>query len=114
MALNPEEKRSFPRLKLKTLLRYHARGIAEFSNAVSEDLGIGGIGFTGERFIAPKTPLMLEINLLSRIFNTVGEVAWAAPIQHSDRYRLGVKFVEFDLKDKNYLTDYLNLQTTTP
>lgn len=112
MASTPEEKRSFPRLKTKTVLRYHARGIADFTNAVSEDLSVTGIGFIGEKFIAPKTPLMLEINLLSRILNPIGEVAWAAPIQHSDRYRLGVKFIEFDLKDRNYLSDYLSIQTT--
>ncbi len=114
MATAPEEKRSFPRLRMKTALRYHARGIAEFTNAVSENLSAAGIGFIGEKFIAPKTPLMMEINLLSRILNPIGEVAWAAPLQHSDRYRLGIKFVEFDLKDRNYLSDYLNMQVNTP
>lgn len=110
MPENPEEKRQFPRIILKTPLRYQVRGRPEFNNCLSEDISVGGIGFAGDRFIAPLTNLMLEVNILSRILTPVGRVVWANSLPHSGRFRLGVEFLELNPLDKQYLADYLDMQ----
>jgi len=94
-------------------MRYQVRGsAAEFSNTISDNISAGGIAFNSARYIAPQTPLMLEIDVLSRVLHPVGRVAWCQPLPHSDRKRLGVEFLEIDPLEKNYLEDYIQMQTS--
>lgn len=110
MAVNPEERRRFPRVGLHTPLRYQVRGVAQFNNALSDNISLGGMSFVANEFIAPQTALMLEVNLLSRIIRPIGKISWATPLPHSDRKRLGIEFVEVDTDDKNYLAEYMDMQ----
>jgi hypothetical protein len=108
------EKRQFPRFRHKLPLRYQIRGNPDFTNTVVDDISVGGLGFGTENFIAPKTPIFLELNILSRVINAIGEVCWSSPVRHSDRYKIGARFLEFDPKEKEYLSDYLSLQLSQP
>lgn len=110
MVIVLDEKRNFPRIKLHTPLRYQTRGGGEPNNSLSENISIGGISFMTDNFIAPNTCLMLEISILSKFINTVGKITWSAPLPHSDRYILGVRFIEIDSKDKKYLADCIDVQ----
>jgi len=83
---------------------------AEFANTISDNISTGGVAFNVHSYIAPQTPLMLEINVLSRILYPIGRVAWCEPVPHSDKNRLGVEFLEMDPLEKRYLTDYIILQ----
>ena len=105
-----KEKRKFPRIRFLNPVRYQIRGIPEFNNVISDNLGLGGVSFINDRFIAPQTLLMLEINVLARVLNPVGSVAWSANVAHSDKYNLGIEFLEMDAQKKAYLKDYINLQ----
>ena len=111
MPVRLEDKRRFPRIRLKAPLRYQIRGLTDFNNSISDNISLGGIGFTNNEFIAPSTNLMLEINVLSRVLNPIGRVAWVNPLAHSDRYHLGVEFIELGLAEKNYLAEYVGMQT---
>ncbi|MCM8780723.1 MAG: PilZ domain-containing protein [Candidatus Omnitrophica bacterium] len=106
------EKRRNPRLRVHLPLRYQIRGTPEYSNSLCEDISLGGLSFINDKFIAPSTPLKLEINVLSRILSPQARIAWAAPLAHSDRYRMGVEFLEISPQEKNYLSDYLDIHTT--
>lgn len=110
MAFKLEEKRRFPRIKLKTPLRYQIRGAPDFDNVTTNDISQGGISFVSDKFISPATLLMLEINVLSRILRPIGKVVCAQPLPHSDRNRLGIEFLEFNPEEKNYLQDYVKLR----
>jgi len=110
MAGNFQEKRIYPRIALKTPLHYNIRGKAEFSNVVTNDISLGGLSFTDDKYIAPLTDMMLEIKILSRIINPVARVSWSSPIPHSDRYRLGIEFLELDPTKRSYLSQYLEMQ----
>lgn len=116
MAIRLKEKRRFPRIKLRTPLRYQIRGRPEFDHAISDNIGLGGMSFVINRFITPLTVVMLEINILSRILRPIGKVAWSSPLPHSERYRLGVEFLELDHPQKDYLADYVtvNMQMSKP
>lgn len=110
MAIKPEEKRQFPRIGLRIPIRFQIRGLPQFDNAISDNISVGGLGFTGERFIAPSTPVMLEIDVLSRILHSAGKIAWSHALPHSNRNRLGVEFVELSCSEKAYLSDYIDMQ----
>jgi hypothetical protein len=110
MAVVLPEKRQFPRIKLHSPLHYEIRGGPEFNSAVGDNISLGGMGFSDNRFISPETLIMLKINILSRILSPIGKIAWSAPIPHSDRYRSGIEFLELDPIEKNYLRDYLDMQ----
>ena len=111
MAYEQIEKRRFPRVPAKVTLNCQIRGIIpEFDNAVSEDISLGGISFVNKRFISPQTPVSLKINLFSRVLNTIGRIAWSWPIPHSDRYKVGVEFLELNYSDKRQLSDFIALQ----
>ena len=111
MVLKPEEKRRSPRIRLRAPIRFQIRGLQQSDNAISDDISIGGLSFTGNRFIAPETPVMLEINVLSRILHPAGRIAWSNTLAHSDRNRLGIEFTELNAEEKGYLADFINMQT---
>ncbi|MFC1804757.1 PilZ domain-containing protein [Candidatus Omnitrophota bacterium] len=110
--MRPEEKRLSPRINLQAPLRFQVRGASRAKSVVSADVSEGGVGFVSDGFIAPETPLMLQVSVASRVLNPVGKVAWSERIPHSDRYRLGVEFIEIEQVEKRYLTDYIDLQRT--
>lgn len=110
MATAFAEKRNFPRIKLRTNIRYQIRGLSEYNNTVSNDISLGGIGIINPDFISPRVPVMLEINVLSCILRPIGKIAWACPLPHSDGYRLGIEFSELDPGEKNYLQDFIDMQ----
>ena len=113
MFANQEVKRRAPRIGLRAEMRYHVRGsAAEFSNVISDNISAGGVAFNANGYIAPQTALMLEIDVLSRVLHPIGRVAWCQPLPHSDRNRLGIEFLEMDPLEKNYLTDYISMQTS--
>lgn len=108
--LRGEEKRRFPRVKFRTSLRYQIRGKPEYSNAVSEDICDGGISFAIDRFIAPENNIALQINVLSRVLTPIARVRRSFPLPRSDKYHLGLEFVEFDPGEKKFLRDYIEMQ----
>ncbi len=110
MASTPEDKRQFPRIKISNPLRYQVRGKEAFSNGICNNISAGGLALVSESFIPRATPVMLEINVLSRVLNPIGRVSWATSMPHSDRYRMGVEFLEINPRDRQYLSDYVNLQ----
>jgi len=107
-----EEKRRFPRLQLAGApLKYQVRGSPESRNAQCDDISIGGMCFVNDNFLPSATSLMLEVNILSRVLCFIGKVAWASPLAHSDRYRIGVGFEESAPQpDKDFLSDYIDMQ----
>ena len=93
-----EDKRSSPRVTFRTPLRYQVRGTPELKETISENISAGGIGFINSGFIVPQTLVMLEISVLSRVLRSVGRIAWASSVSHSEKYRLGVEFVELPVR----------------
>ena len=105
-----KEKRRFPRIPLRIPLHYQVRGTSKFNNTIINDISLGGLGFTNNEFIALNTTLALDLDILSRVLTPIGRIAWSSPLSHSDRCRLGVEFLELDPRDKNYLSDYIDMK----
>lgn len=107
---NPAEKRRFERVSLTTPMRFQVRGSPAFDNSVLEDICVGGACFLSDKFIPVSTPLMLELNVLSRILHPIGKVAWTAALPRSGRNRIGIEFLELNQVEKNYLGDFITLK----
>jgi len=112
MVLWPKQKenRFFCRLHFSAQVRYQLRGKPDFDNAVCNDISCGGLRITSNRFIPTATSVMLEINVLNRVLRPIGKVAWSSPVLHSARNQTGIEFVEFDIWEKNYLKEFINMQ----
>jgi len=104
------EKRRFPRITLKSPLRCQIRGEREANNVVSSDIGLGGLSFINDRFITPNTFINLELKILNRVISPIGRIVRSNPLPYSDKYRMGVEFLEIDFQHKKLLSDYINMQ----
>lgn len=104
------EQRLFPRVRIKEPVMYQIRGSHDFGHIQSDDISIGGVGFTSDRFIPPTTAMNLEISVASRTLRPIGKVTRSMPSSHSDKFKTGVSFVEFDADDKKYLSDYITMK----
>ena len=111
MAVTFDEKRRFPRIRFHAPVRYQIRGFAGFNDTLSQDISLGGISFSNNKFIPPQTTVALEINVLSRILRAIGKISWSSPLPHSDGYKSGVEFLELVPEETNYLKDYLAMQS---
>lgn len=110
MPTREKENRSSPRIGFHAKIHYQLRGKPDFDTATTSDISYGGLKFTNDRFIPPATPLMLEINVLNRVLRPIGKVAWSNPLPHSNRNQTGIEFVEFNVLERNYLKDFINMQ----
>lgn len=106
-----EEKRANPRVKLKTPVNFQIRGRPHYTNALSDDISLSGLRLINDSFIGPGTLVELRINVLSRILNPTGRIAWSSRIPHSDNYRVGVEFLQIQKPERNYLADYIDTRT---
>ncbi len=103
-----KEKRRFPRISTKFPIRYQIKRGGFFASALTVDLSLSGTRLNTDRFFPRGLNLNLELNILSKIVNSVGRVIWSQPLPHSDRYQMGIEFIEINSQDKNYLSDYIN------
>lgn len=113
-AIKEEEKRRFPRIRMHNPLSFQIIGSQEICHTISEDVSTGGVGFINNRFIAPETQVTLKINVLSRVLNAIGKIAWAACKPHCDSCRIGIKFTEINTLEQKFLSDYIDLHINKP
>lgn len=105
-----KENRCFPRIDFHSKIQYQIRGKADFASALTNDISCAGLRFTSDSFVSRSTAVMLEINVLNRLLRPVGKVAWSMPLAHSDRNQMGIEFIEFDMLERKYLEDFINMR----
>ena len=112
MVISLKERRDFPRIALRNALHYQLLGKTEYGNVVMENISPGGVAFRNDKFMSPRTILRLEFSLFSRVLRPTGRITWSSPVPYSDRYRVGVEFLNFeDPAEKRELLDYIQLKT---
>lgn len=105
-----ENQRLFARFNFDGSLKFQVRGSNEVVSTVGDDLSQSGVGFVNQNFLPPATTINLEINLSNRIIKPIGKVMYSRPMSRSDKYKLGVNFVEFDYLEKKFLEDFLRMR----
>jgi hypothetical protein len=106
------EKRLFPRVKIKNPVSYQVRGGHDIDHLQTDDISLGGLGFSSGRFIPPSTAMNLEINIASRTLRPIGKVMRSIPSSHSDRFKTGISFIEFAPDEKKFLSDFITMRLT--
>ena len=103
--------RKYPRLNSYLPLRYKIRGRSEFGSSLTRDISISGMRFTTQDYIKPTTDISVEINLLSKIISSIGRVKWSQSLPHSNRYQIGLEFIEIEPGNRFFLSDYINFKS---
>ena len=80
-----------------------------YASALTNDLSLTGTRVNSDRFFPQGVNLNLELNILSRVINPVGRVVWSRSQPYSNRYQMGIEFIEINTRDKNYLSDYISV-----
>ena len=106
-----ENKRRFQRIALHLPIQYKKRGETQSFNAVCDNISSGGMGFVSPAFIPADSLVMLEIKILSRALRPIGRVTRISSIPHTQKSYLGIEFLELDPKEKDYLKEYMEMQT---
>ncbi|MBM3252356.1 MAG: PilZ domain-containing protein [Candidatus Omnitrophica bacterium] len=104
-----KEKRTSERKNIYASVRYQLKSSQAFGATSSCDISEGGLRLNFERFVPNNTEFLLQMNLpaMPKIVNALGKVVWANRIPHSDRYQLGLKFIEIEDREKTGVSDYL-------
>ncbi len=103
-------KRRSPRIDFRLPLRCQIRGKSEINGLLTKNICLDGISFNSESFIAANTCLNLEITLLNKIINTTGQVVRVNHIARSDKFDMGIKFIELSYEQRRLLSDYINMR----
>ncbi|MFA6217038.1 MAG: PilZ domain-containing protein [Candidatus Omnitrophota bacterium] len=109
MALFSQEKRQSARIKFSSPLRYQIRGNSVVNNAIGDNVSLGGMAFITDAGVPRLSTVMLEFNVLSQIIKPVGKIIRSTSLPYSDRYQLGIEFIEIDPIQKDYLDKYLKM-----
>ncbi|MFH1338674.1 MAG: PilZ domain-containing protein [Candidatus Omnitrophota bacterium] len=106
-----KERRNFRRVNARFPIRYQIKRGGFFATGLTQDVSISGTKLNADRFFPSGIKLKLELNILSKVIKPIGRVVWSQALPHSDRYQMGIAFIEVDPLEKNYLSDYINMKT---
>jgi len=107
MEIIRQEKRRYPRMYIKTPLRCQVRGKKDYYNTLSSDIGLGGVSFVNDDFIAPGTLVNFELNILSRMLAATGKIVATITLPYSDKFKLGLEFLDLASEEKKFLSEYI-------
>jgi len=111
-----EERRKFFRGKTYIPVNYQLKSRVTSGATLSRDISEDGIQLLSEEFFPQNTEFVLKINLpnITKMVSAVGRVVWALRLPHSERYQLGLKFIEMNDMHRKDVSDYLKMLKMWP
>ena len=106
-----KEKRRFLRIGAKFPIRYQIKRGGFFASALTQDISLFGARLNSDRFFPRGLNLSIELNILSKVIKPIARVVWSQSLPRTDRYQMGIEFIEVNAQDKNYLSDYITMKT---
>jgi hypothetical protein len=104
------DRRLFPRVRIKGPISYLVRGSHDGGHVQTDDISLGGVGFSSNVFFPPATAMNLEISVASRTLRPIGKVTRSMSSTHSDAFKTGISFVEIEPDEKKYLSDFITMR----
>lgn len=101
--LSSDNRRSSDRRKLIVDVRFDGGDGTGIAN--TRDIGSGGLYMTTTAPLDQGTPIMMTLNVGTRILNLNGTVVYSDP-----GHGVGVRFKNLDTADEKFLKDELDLQ----
>jgi len=113
------ERRQHVRFVMRILLSYKIVGTEKLGKSLTDDLSGGGVRFVAEHPLEPGTRIQATMRLPGRVepVRFLGEVVWAKSLTSStgslsdSGAEVGVKFLQVDPKDREFLMQYAALYT---
>jgi len=105
------ERRNFWRVKCEVPISYSFHeGERTFTReSKTINISVTGVMFPVGQPITTHSILHLQLSLQSRplVIKATGEVRWVRKVEGTERYDLGVEFIEIEDEDRERITDYI-------
>lgn len=103
------ERRKFIRIPEDSPITYEIMDNPKIGDFFTDNISQGGIRFFVHHFIPVKSLLRIKFFLkkITFYFEAVVKVAWVRKVAHSDRYEIGVEFIDIPQKAAEHLIDYI-------
>ena len=103
------DKRKFNRILESAEITYRSLSKVKTKGTLSKDISKGGLKFIVREFIPKDSMLKIKINLkkIPLSFETTGKVKWIRRIPNSERFDIGVEFVEIARSVLIHLEQYI-------
>ncbi len=89
-----EEKRKYPRTEISFPLECKILPDAGYFYTVSKNLSLAGIKIISDQFIPKDSIVRLHVNFIDTVIDVKARVSWCSKQRVSDRYAVGLEFVE--------------------
>ncbi|MDP3143512.1 MAG: PilZ domain-containing protein [Candidatus Omnitrophota bacterium] len=104
-----QERRKFVRIWESSQISYQIMPNMKAGDYLTRDLSQGGLRFFVHEFIPLNTLLKIRINLEKKYFaiEAVVKIVWIKEIPMSERFEIGVEFVNIPAETSSLLIDYI-------
>jgi len=89
-----EERRKYPRTEISFPLECKMLPDAGYFYTVSKNLSLAGIKIISDQFIPKDSIVRLHVNFIDMVIDIKARVTWCSKQRTSDRYTVGLEFVE--------------------
>ena len=103
-----EERRKYPRLDVSFPVECNVLTQKIYFYTISKDLSLGGIKILSNEFIPKDHFMKLRINLIDEIVSLKARVAWCNQKRISERYLIGLEFIEMNERIQRDVFKFLN------
>nr|CAX68989.1 probable Type IV pilus assembly protein PilZ [uncultured bacterium] len=103
------EKRKYQRTQISLPVEAQVLSSKRYFHTVSKDISLVGIRIIMNEFIAHDNSLRLDVNLIDRVLPLKAKLIWCNQERLSDRYVVGLEFVELDLETRDHIVQFLHL-----
>lgn len=97
------EKRKHSRFNTGVPMQY--RYLTKVSNALSRDIGRGGVCFTATDFIPVNTLLFVALLPKDEPLRASGKIVWVQKVPYGERYNIGLQFTEINDYNKERIVN---------
>jgi c-di-GMP-binding flagellar brake protein YcgR len=103
------ERRKFVRIPESSSISYRIMPKIKTGDYLTKDIGQGGLRFFIHEFIPKKSFLKIRLTIknISFSFEALVRIVWIIEETRSERYEIGVEFVNISNEAKKHLVDYI-------
>lgn len=103
------ERRRFVRIPEDLPISYEVYPIIKTEKFLTRNISQGGICFFVHKFIPKDSTLKIKLTLskISFYFEAIARLAWIKKVPHSERYEIGVEFINISKEAAKHLIAYI-------
>ena len=103
-----EERRRYPRVNISFPVECEILPERKkIFYTVTKNLSIGGAKILSEFFFPNEKTFKININLINEIIKAKAKVVWCNKEPYSERYQMGLCFLDMNKNDKDHLKTFL-------